>query len=177
MRIGRYGLHWPLTIDEGFNCLLTITDRLNSNYRFIPTTTDATAEQTALLFFNQWYCENGLPLTIISDQDKLFTSRFWTHLCLLTGIDHKCSSAYHPETDGASERTNKTVIQMLRFHVERNQTGWVCALPCIQFQMMNSINKSMKFTPFQLRFGRTPHVLPPLTPRGHRPGNPVPGVG
>ena len=153
----------PLPVDEGYNCLLIITDRLNSDYCFIPTTTDATTEQTALLFFNQWYCENGLPLTIISDCDKLFTSHFWAHLCLLTGIDHKCSSAYHPETDGASERTNKTVIQMLRFHVERNQTGWVRALPRIRFQIMNSVNKSTKSTPFQLQFGRTPRILPPLT--------------
>ena len=153
----------PLPVDEGFNCLLTVTDRLNSDYRFIPTTTDASAEDTALLFFKEWYCENGLPLTIISDRDKLFTSRFWAHLCLLTGIAHKCSSAYHPQTDGASERTNKTVVQMLRFHVERNQTGWVRALPRIRFQIMNTVNRSTKYTPFQLRFGKTPRILPPLT--------------
>ena len=140
----------PLPNDNGFNCLLTVTDRLNSDYRFIPTTTHASAEDTATLFFNNWYCENGLPLSIISDRDKLFTSRFWAHLCLLTGLQHKYSSSYHPQTDGASERTNKTVIQMLRFHVERNQTGWVRALPLIRFQMMSSVNKSTKYTPFQL---------------------------
>lgn len=51
---------------------------------------------------------------------------------------------------------------MLRFHVERNQTGWVRALPRICFQIMNTINKSTKYTPFQLRFGKTPRILPPL---------------
>jgi hypothetical protein len=58
---------------------------------------------------------------------------------------------------------NKTVVQMLRFHVERNQTGWVRALPRIRFQIMNTTNKSTKFTPFQLCFGKTPRILPPLT--------------
>jgi hypothetical protein len=146
----------PLPVDQGYNCLLTVTDRLNSKYRLIPTTTNASAEKTAELFFDNWYCENGLPLSIISDRDKLFTSRFWAHLCLLTGIEHKCSSAYHPQTDGASERTNKKVVQMLRFHVERNQTGWVRALPRIRFQLMSSVNMSTGFTPFQLQFGKTP---------------------
>jgi hypothetical protein len=153
----------PLPVDDGHNCLMTVTDRLNSDYRFIPTTTDASAEHTAEIFFNGWYCKNSLPLIIISDRDKLFTSRFWKHLCLLTGIDHKCSSAYHPQTDGASERTNKTVIQMLHFHIERNQTGWVQALPRIRFQIMNTVNKLTSYSLFQLQYGKTPRILPPLT--------------
>ena len=74
------------------------------------------------------------------------------------------STAYHPETDGSSERTNKTIIQSIRFHVERNQQGWVRALPRIRFNIMNSINKSTGFSPFQLRMGRSPRVIPPLIP-------------
>lgn len=154
----------PLPLDNGFNSLLTITDRLNSDYRLIPTTTDITAEILATLFFDNWYTENGLPSSIISDHDKLFVSRFWQHLCLLAGIDHNCSTTYHPQTDGASEPTNKTVDQMLRYHVARNQTGWVHALPRIRFQLMNTVNKSTGYTPFQLRFGKTPRILPPLSP-------------
>ncbi len=152
----------PLPVDKGFNSIMTVTDRLNSEYCLIPTTTDVTAEDTAAILFRDWYCENGLPISIVSDRDKIFTSRFWKHLCLLTGIDHNCSSAYHPESDGASECTNKMLVQMLRFHVERNQTGWVRALPQIRFQMMNTVNKSTGYSPFQLRFGKTPRILPPL---------------
>jgi hypothetical protein len=81
---------------------------------------------------------------------------------LLTGVKHKYSSLYHPQSNGASERTNKTVNQCIRFHVERNQTGWAKSLPLIRFQIMNSVNKSTGFSPFQLRFGRTARVLPPL---------------
>ena len=152
----------PLPLDNGFDYILTITDRLNSDIRIIPTKSTITAEQLATIFFEFWYCENGLPLNIISDRDKLFISKFWRHLMLLTGVKHKYSSSYHPQSNGASERTNKTVNQCIRFHVERNQTGWAKALPLIRFHIMNSVNKSTGYSPFQLRFGRTPRVLPPL---------------
>jgi hypothetical protein len=57
----------PLPEDKGFNCILTITDRLNSEFRLIPTHTDINAKELALIFFDKWYCENGLPLELISD--------------------------------------------------------------------------------------------------------------
>ncbi|KAJ8481084.1 hypothetical protein ONZ51_g6252 [Trametes cubensis] len=115
--------------DSGFDCIATITDRLGTDLRLIPTRTDISAEDFAQLFFDHWFCENGLPTEIVSDRDKLFVSRFWTALHQLTGVKLKLSTAYHPETDGASERTNKSLIQALRYHVARNQTGWVRALP------------------------------------------------
>ena len=91
-------------------------------------------------------------------------SRFWRYFSVLTGIKHKCSTSYHPQTDGASERTNKILIQALRFHVKRNQKGWVAALPRIRFNLMCTVNKSTGYTPFMLRYGRNPIVLPPLAP-------------
>jgi hypothetical protein len=154
----------PLPLDEGYNCILSMTDRLNSDFRIIPTRIDISAEDLAVLFFNNWYCENGLPLEIISDRDKLFVSAFWRALHKLTGVKLKLSSAYHPQTDGASERSNKTINQALRYHVRRNQKGWVRALPKIRFDIMNSMNSSTGFSPFQLRLGRSPRVIPPLVP-------------
>ena len=66
----------PLPEDEGFDAMVTMTCRLNSEFRCVPTRIDITAEDFALLFFTHWYCENGLPSEIISDRDKLFVSRF-----------------------------------------------------------------------------------------------------
>lgn len=152
----------PLPEDNGYNCIATITCRLNSDFRLIPTRTDITAEDFARLFFDHWYCENGLPLDIFSDRDKLFVSKFWRALAKLTKVELKMSTSYHPETDGASERTNKTIIQAIRFHVERNQRGWSRALPLVRFNYMSTHNASSGFTPFHLRFGRTPRVIPPL---------------
>jgi hypothetical protein len=93
----------PLQKDSGYSYILTITDRLNLEFRLIPTRSNITAKELALIFFDKWYCENGLPLELISDHDKLFMSCFWHYLTLLTGIKHKASTSYHPQTDGASE--------------------------------------------------------------------------
>jgi Integrase zinc binding domain/Chromo (CHRromatin Organisation MOdifier) domain len=154
----------PLPEDKGFNCILTVTDRLGSDVRLIPTWMDISAAKLAVIFFNEWYCENGLPLELITDCDKLFVSKFWKALHTLTGNHLKMSAAYHPQTDGASEHTNKTLNQCVRFHVEHNQKGWVRALPMIHFHMMNSVNKSTIFLGFQIHMGRSPQIIPPLVP-------------
>ena len=80
----------------------------------------------------------------------------------LTGVKLKMSTLYHPETDGSSEISDKTINQMLQYHVCRNQKGWLCALPCIRFQIMNSVNASTKFSGFQLHLGRSLRIIPPL---------------
>jgi hypothetical protein len=87
---------------------------------------------------------------IVSDRDKLFTSKFWQSLHKLTSMKLKMSTSFHPQTDGASERMNKTLNQCVRFHVDHSQHGWKCALPQIHFNLMNMINTSTGFSPFQL---------------------------
>jgi hypothetical protein len=108
------------------------------------------AEDLAVVFFDEWYCKNGLPLEIVSDCDKLFMSKFWMALHKITGVKLKMSSAYHPQSDGASEQSNKTINQCPRYHVEQNQLGWKRALSWIHFNMMNTLNGSTGFSPFQL---------------------------
>jgi Integrase zinc binding domain len=141
----------PLPEEEKFNCILTMTDRLGCDLQIAPCQTDISAEQLAVIFFDRWYCENGCPLEIISDRDKLFVPKFWKHLMRLSGIKHKLSTSYHPQTDGLSERSNKTIIQAIRFHVGLNQKGWLRALPRVRFDIMNTINASTCFSPFQLK--------------------------
>ena len=141
-----------------------MTDRLGSDIRIVPTKTNITAEDLAIIFFNNWYCENSLPKEIISNRDKLFVSKFWTALHKLTSVKIKLSSAYHPETDGSSDRSNKTVNQCIWYHVRWNQKGWVRVLPWIRFNIMNSVNASTGFSNFQLRLGHSPRIIPPLVP-------------
>jgi len=154
----------PLPPDDGFDTIITMTDRLGADIRIIPSHTTISAEQFASLFFDHWYCENGLPDNIVSDRDKLFMSKFWKALTKLTGVKLKMSTAYHPQTDGTSERSNKTVNQALRYHVERNQCGWVRALPRVRFDILNTINASTGYTGFQLKTGHSPRLIPPLLP-------------
>jgi hypothetical protein len=150
--------------DNGFDLILTITDHLGADIRIIPTQTDINAEDLAVLFFDHWFFKNGLPTEIMSDRDKLFISRFWKALTALCGVKLKMSSSYHLESDGSSERTNKTINQSLQYYVERSQRGWVRALPRIHFNMMNTVNASMGFSNFQLHLGRSPRLIPPLVP-------------
>jgi len=118
----------PLPEDTGFNMLLTMTDRLGADIRLVPCRDNISACELAQLFFSHWYCENGLPREIVSNCDKLFLSRFWKALHKLTNISLKLSSSYHPQLDGASERTNKTVNQCIHFLVDQDQSGWVSTL-------------------------------------------------
>ena len=143
-------------------CILTITNHLGSDIHIIPTTVSLTAQKLAELFFKEWYCKNSLPLEIILDCNKLFVSQFWQSLHQLIGVKLKLSSSFHPESDGASEHTNKMVIQSIHFAVECNQKGWACALPKTYFNIINTINSSTRFTPFQLQFRKSPCILPPI---------------
>ncbi len=95
------------------NYLVTMTDRLHSDIRLVPARTSLMATELADLFFDNWYCKNGLPLNIVSNRDKFFLSSFWKASHAWTGVKLKISSAYHPEMDRASECTNKTIIQSL----------------------------------------------------------------
>jgi len=139
-------------------------DRSRSDVQVVLTYMDISAEDFTQLFFDHCFCENGLPLKLISDRDKLFVSHFWKQLTKVTGVKLGMSTAFHPETDGASEHMNKTVNQCLRYHVMRNQKGWAWALPHIQFTIMNTINKSAGFSPFQLNIEWSPWLIPPITP-------------
>jgi transposase InsO family protein len=149
-------------MEQGFDGIMTMTDQMGADIRLVPCRMNMNAREIANLFFDHWYCENGLPLSIVSDRDKIFTSKFWKALHRLTGVKLKMSTAYHPQTDGASERTNKTVDQALRYFVDRHQTGWIKALPCVRFNMMSTMNASSGYAPFHLHLGRMPRLLPPL---------------
>jgi transposase InsO family protein len=149
-------------MDHGFDYLITMTDRLGADICLVATRSNLTANAFAGIFFEHWYCNNGLPLEIISDRDRLFTNHFWQKLHKLSGVKLKMLTAYHPQTDSSSKCTNKTIIQMLCFFVDRQQKGWVKALPRVRFELMSSVNKSTGFSPFQLLYGRAPRLLPPL---------------
>jgi hypothetical protein len=152
----------PLPLDDGYDTILTITDRLGSDIQIIPCKSSLSTPELAEIFFDRWYCENGMPDGIVSDRDKLFTSAFWRSLHALTGIKLKCSTAFHPQTNGSSERTNKTVVQALRYFVEHSQKGWAKALPWVRFAIMNTVNASTGYSPFFLKTGQSPQPFPLL---------------
>jgi hypothetical protein len=134
-------------------CLLTAMVKIT------PSRTDYKAKDIAELMFENVYKHHGLPKTIVSDRDVLFTSTFWEHLNALIGIKLKMSSAYHPQTDGATERANRTITQMLRQCINPNQKDWVSKLPTIQFAINSARSESTGYAPFFLNTGRMPRAM------------------
>jgi hypothetical protein len=140
--------------------ILVMTDRLTNYVRIEPTLSTATAQDIASLV----YCTRcrlfGLPQRIVSDRDSLFTSHFWQHLHRLLNIKVKMSTSLHPETDGSSERSNKTAIEALRHYVNRRQTDWMDHLIHVETQMNNSVNATTNFSPTELVFGSRLRLFP-----------------
>ena len=134
-------------------------DRLTGMVHLVPCRTDYMARDVAKLIFAKVYKHHGLPRSIISDRDSLFTSTFWTHLQRLIGVNQQLSSTYHPQTDGATEQANWTVGQMLRACISPRQRDWVAQLPAIEFAINLSRSETTGYAPFFLNSGRMPHTF------------------
>lgn len=145
--------------DGSFDAITTIIDLLTGMVHLVPSRTNYKARDIAELVFSEIYKHHGLPKAIVSDRDVLFTSTFWTHLHRLLGIELRMSSAYHPESDGSTERANRTVSQMLRQCVGSNQKDWVTKLPAIEFAINLARFESTGYAPFFLNTGRMPRPM------------------
>lgn len=106
------------------NCILVIVDKFSKYAHFIPLLHPFTAHSVAKLFFEHIYRLHGLPTAIVSDRDKIFTSKLWQELFLLAKVDLKMSSAYHPQTDGQTERVNQCLETYLRCFVNSCPKKW-----------------------------------------------------
>ena len=100
----------------------------------------------------------GVPWKIISDRDVRFTSKFTTDLCHLLDIPQNISTAYHPQTDGASERTNQTLEQYLQIFCGTQQDGWHKWLPLAQYTKYSWPSATTKKIPFDLLIEYTPQI-------------------
>ena len=161
----------PLPPSGGYDYLLTVTDRLTGFIELVPCSTTINTRDLAILVWDRWVSHYGLPLSITSDRDTLFTSRFWTTLWEKQNVKLKMSTAFHPQTDGTSERSNKTVVQLLCSWVDRHGTSWVKYLSRVSQAMNNTVRRSTGFSPTQLVFGRRLCTLPSLArPPSFTPG-------
>ena len=114
----------------GFDTILTITNMDCSKASiFIPCNETIDSEGVAMLYLTNVLPHYGLPKKIISDRDPRFTSRFGQALCQMLDIRQNISTAYHPQTDGASERTNQSLEQYLRLYCSTKQNSWHTWLP------------------------------------------------
>ena len=141
-----------------YDTILTITDTFSKASIFIPCNETVDAPNTALLYATYVLPYFGLPSRIISDRDPRFTATFSAELCRLLQIDQNISTAYHPQTDGQSERTNQRLEQYLRIFVDFHQNDWDRWLPLAQYTLNTWPHAVTKKTPFDLIMGYTPRV-------------------
>jgi hypothetical protein len=117
------------------------------------------AAQLAPLFMTNIVRLHRLPETVVSDHDPKFTSLFWTELHRLLGIKLTKSTAFHPQTNGASERMIWKVSQVMRTLVRPDQLDWPKHLPAIEFALNSSVCASTGYTPFKLPYGYIPQTI------------------
>jgi len=164
-----------LVPSKGFDTILVMTDRLTDYVKFEPTHSTATAADIADLVYRSWYRQFGLPKAMTSDRDKLFTSGFWKELHKRIRVDLRMSTSFHPETDGSSERSNKTMIEALRHYVNLRHSDWADHLIHVEAAMNNSVNATTGKTPTEMVYG-TPLRLFPLPRDLARPNVDIPAV-
>nr|GEV69098.1 putative reverse transcriptase domain-containing protein [Tanacetum cinerariifolium] len=137
---------------SGHDTIWVIVDRLTKSAYFLPMREDM--DRLARLYLNEIVARHGVPISIISDRDSRFTSRFWPSMqeALRTRLD--MSTAYHPQTDGQSERTIQTLEGMLRACVLDFGESWDVHLPLVEFSYKNNYHSSVRCAPFEALYGR-----------------------
>ncbi|GJZ72199.1 putative reverse transcriptase domain-containing protein [Tanacetum coccineum] len=134
---------------HGFDTIWVIVDRLTKSAHFLPIRENDPLDKLARLYLNRIVARHGIPASIICDRDGRFTSNFWKSFQKALGTDISMSTAYHPETDGQSERTIQTLEDMLRACVIDFGKGWVKHLPLAEFSYNNSYHASIKAAPYE----------------------------
>jgi len=138
---------------EGYDTILVVIDRLTEMSHFIPCSKDLDARQFANLFMKEIVWLHGLPHDIITDRGTLFTSDLWRETTGKLGIERRLSTAFHPQTDGQTERTNAILEQYLRGYINYQHDDWCGYLPRAEFAYNNGYQETIKNTPFLANYG------------------------
>jgi len=156
LRHAKYGLLQPLEVpyaawssiatdfitqlpeSQGKTPIMVVVDRFTKMAHFIGLHENATAKDGADSFLRAVWKLHGLPAEIISDMDAMFSGEFWESLCKMLGVKRRMSTAYHPQTDGQTERTSQVLEGYLRMFVNYDQNDWYQLLPLAEHAYNNS---------------------------------------
>nr|CAH67938.1 H0211F06-OSIGBa0153M17.10 [Oryza sativa] len=138
----------------GHDSIWVVVDRLTKVAHFIPVKTTYTGNKLAELYMARVVCLHGVPKKIVSDRGSQFTSKFWQKLPLEMGTRLNFSTAYHPQTDGQTERVNQILEDMLRACVLDFGESWDKNLPYAEFSYNNSYQASLQMAPYEALYGR-----------------------
>ena len=138
---------------EGYSSCWVIVDRFTKMAHFIPLKGKPDAHNLATIFAHEIWRLHGLPSDIVSDRDSRFTSKFWQSLLELLGIKSKMSTAFHPQTDGQTERMNQVLEAYVWAFCHYDQSDCADILPFAEYAYNNSAHSATSFSPFYANYG------------------------
>jgi Reverse transcriptase (RNA-dependent DNA polymerase)/RNase H-like domain found in reverse transcriptase/Integrase zinc binding domain/Chromo (CHRromatin Organisation MOdifier) domain/Integrase core domain len=144
------GLPYSLHQRRACDAILNVVCRYSKETVHIPTTVDISASELAELLEGVVFAQHGVPRSIVSDRGTLFTSEWWTTFCHHLVIKQRLSTAFHPQTDGVTERQNQTLECYLRCYVNYHQDNWASLLPAAQFAYNNSVHSATGKRPTEM---------------------------
>ncbi|GKV13463.1 hypothetical protein SLEP1_g24465 [Rubroshorea leprosula] len=143
----------PRTV-KGNDSIWVIIDRLTKSAHFLPYRTSTSIEKLANMYMDEVVKLHGVLVSIVSDRDTRFLSHFWTSLQQALGTQLNFNTAFHPQTDGQSERTIQILEDMLRACVLDWKGSWDQHLSTVEFAYNNSYQSSIRMAPFEALYGR-----------------------
>lgn len=143
----------PLPLSQGFDMIAVFTDRLSKGVVLAACHSTITSEEFAKLFITSYYGLHGLPTAIVSDRGPQFIGQAWGTVCKLLKINRRLSTAFHPQTDGSTERANTEIEVLLRQWVNYEQNDWVFWLPVVQLAINGRDSTVTGLSPFMLSHG------------------------
>jgi len=141
-----------LPVVAGKDAILVVCDRLSKITHFVATTEGTSAERLARLFRNNIWKLHRLPESIVLDRGPQFAAELTKKLNQMLGIKTKLSTAFHPQTDGQTERMNQEVEQYLRFFIKHRQKDWPEWLAIAEFAINNKVHTATKVSPFMANY-------------------------
>jgi Reverse transcriptase (RNA-dependent DNA polymerase)/RNase H-like domain found in reverse transcriptase/Integrase zinc binding domain/Chromo (CHRromatin Organisation MOdifier) domain/Aspartyl protease len=161
-----------LPLSNGMDSILVFVDRMTKMSHFVPCLKSTSAPEFARLFISHVVRLHGLSDSIVSDRGSIFTSNFWSTLASILKIDPRKSTAFHPQTDGQTERMNQTLETYLRIFVNHEQNDWFDLLPLAEFAYNNARQESTRMSPFYANYGFHPRFLAEFA----NPTTPIPAA-
>jgi len=127
---------------------------------FIPTDSTIDAEKFARIFYDNIVCRHGVPRSVVSDRGSKFTSAYWGEVTKALSIKLNMSTAFHPQTDGQTERVNQILEQYIRIYCSYQQDDWASFLPSASFAYNNAEHATTRVSPFFANYGYHPRFAP-----------------
>ncbi|SJL05370.1 uncharacterized protein ARMOST_08737 [Armillaria ostoyae] len=160
-----------LPSSNGHDALLVIVDRFSKAIILVPCNVELSAAGWARILRDHVYARHGMPQVVISDRGPQFVSAFMKELYRMLDITQNASTAFHPQTDGQTERVNQEVEKYLRIFINYHQDDWADWLPLAEFAHNNRTHSATGKSPFMILYGRNPRIIPdsPRTPNSKVP--------